>query len=380
MRKRTIKILSFVLAIGVLFAAAVPASALDVSKPVSDNMQTCPTAALEYAKNSFDRFFQGSLESEVLSDVSGTAYLGMPFVPYFVPNVEGDIPAYYFPIINNGRFVGTFRVYRDIAYTNTVYVGIMSELYAAELNQLKDCYNATDPIVIYEDNGNIMADINGEKLVMWEDRMGNKPLMDNELAITAQVQTIPALSATTVRSLMTSIGVSSTLSAEPNSATENYLNLSIIETQGQNNWCGAYVTAAIMRYLKGNTKSPTAAGLMSLFYRRPTANDKFKMDQTVQYAKSNGYNPTKLTGSLTSTQVFNQIDARKPIYLNVRRSLGAGQYAYHAIVLRGYNKRRDYYSVWNPWGTKYENMDLNTKTYFCPGKGTYSWYATIYNW
>lgn len=159
-----------------------------------------------------------------------------------------------------------------------------------------------------------------------------------------------------------------------------YLNLSIIETQGNNSWCGAYVTAAIIRYLNGSTTVPTASGLMAMFYRRPTSSNQFPMEYTVTYAESMGYHPTKRISMLGSSEVFAQINSRRPLYLNMPKQSTDGTFAYHALVLHGYSRTHDTYSVWNPWYSYSETMDMITKTYTTPNGTDYRWCATIYDW
>ncbi|MDD6276651.1 MAG: C47 family peptidase [Clostridia bacterium] len=369
MRKIFIRLISVLLSF-VMFASAIPVFAETESPRLQFYTESCPSEAMEYAESSYVRMIRGAVELDSF-DVSGNIYLGTPFVISTTTQGENDV--YYFPLINNDSFIGTFRIYQDTDNDEESYSGIVSRYLSDELNFLNANYADSQPIFLYEDNYNIMAKIGNDTILLHPSEMGTSPIGVNVgtvrfamKIVTPMVSNLPVVN-------VDSVGQTRSPSAG--------LSLSIIETQGNNNWCAAYATAIIIRYLTGNTKSPTAAGLMSIFYRNPTSSDTFPKEYVIKYAQSRGYNPITSNSSLGSTAVFAQIDALKPIYISAKGyNSSTRKYSYHALVLRGYSRTNDTYSIWNPWHNYYETMDMIKKTYKATSVLTYTWNSTIYNW
>lgn len=338
--------------------------------------EECPAGVKEYATEAYIRLVQGAVESGSLV-LSGDVSLGSPFTIY---GSESNSTVYYFPIINNNSVVATFRVYMDEVQTEAsesnspIYTGILSKHLADELNTLQAETTQETPVLIYADNGNIMV------------RIGNKcnllvPASSGDLPESIETGVGEAEENLQTISVYNALNTTQVSAIQTLSDTAAVLNLSIIETQHNNSWCGAYATATIIRYLRGSSTSPKAQDLMEMFYDVPCSSDSLSIDDVLEVGESYGYSPVFVNSTLNSTQVFNQIDAKKPIYASLRRYVDAEVgYAYHAVVLCGYNKRTDTYSIWNPWDDGYETMDMTSKQYVASSTRTYTWCRTIYDW
>lgn len=377
MKRISKKLVSILLSFIIVLSCSTLAFATDANDIANNDhsmqlfSECCPTEAMNYAQNAFPRLLQCANESGCISTTRG-AFLGTPFTISFS---ESSNPVYYFPIICNNSFVGTFRVYlestQDLNSASPAYTGIVSPFLGNELNYLAAHYSSFGSILIYSDNGNIMAKVGNSSLLLSRNKEEDSTYGSQEIISTDSLITISPYIPTTQ-----TIHIS-----EPMRPSASYLSLSIIETQDGNNWCGAYSTAIILRYLEGSTTSPTASGLMSLVYRRPSASDTFSINNTCSVAQMYGYDPTYVVSTLNSTIVFGQIEDGKPIYVNARRyDSTEEEYKYHAIVIRGYSRNDDAYSIWNPWNEYYETMDMITKEYVASTTRTYTWYSSVYDW
>ena len=228
-----------------------------------------------------------------------------------------------------------------------------------------------DDILLYVDNGNIMAQIGESSIILLPNAEGMLPCKKNVIFDSKSLIVISP-----------DVPISSEVYyIDTTRSSSAYLGLSIIETQGNNSWCAAYATAIILRYLESSTTTPTAYGLMTLFYRNPAATDPFETSYVLSAAQFYGYSPVYVGNSLNSSVVFNQIDSGKPIFINSRRYDNVnGEYHYHALVLRGYSRNSDAYSIWNPWNNYYETMDMITKQYVASSTRIYTWYSSVYDW
>lgn len=154
------------------------------------------------------------------------------------------------------------------------------------------------------------------------------------------------------------------------------LNFDFAEVQGSQQWCAAFVTAQILRFKgKGDVR---ARQIMSYFY--PYASNLESKSLThgnvINYANTKGVYPYKTSRVLSYSEVINQVNASKPIYLSAK---GSGGYdgRSHALALGGYS---DYmYFVWNPWNPWYISMPIGSQTIAVSG-GAFTWKETILDW
>lgn len=223
MRKNFIRFFSLLLSL-FMFASAIPVFAVTESPVLQLYTEDCPKEAVDYVEASYVRMITGAVALDSFY-VNGNIYLGTPFVIASTTQNESDV--YYFPLIHNGLFIGTFRVYREMDEDEISYAGIVSQYLADELNYLNTNYADSQPILLYEDNYNIMAKIGNETMVLHPSEMGTIPDGVNVGAMRCVMKI-----ATPLVSTLPAVSVGSVQQARSPSAG---LSLSIIETQGNNN-------------------------------------------------------------------------------------------------------------------------------------------------
>ena len=352
--------------LSILFSTTV--LAVNTSQSVSSwtfYSQECPAEAQAHAESSVSRFLDSATEDG--SVITGSlASLGAPFT------IFAEVPeVYYFPIISNGAVVATYRIFEDTA--TGVYTGILSRYLAKELNALSETADSLaaskseNTVFLYNDKGNIMAQINGSVKMLSPDPLGNLPELASFDIRGYEVQKVKPLNPTKT------IDTALSIQRVPNSY---YITTtSIIEKQGNNSWCGAYVAAYCIRAVQGYSTAPTAATMMSLAYSSYTTGTSFTRADAVKVAKNTySLNPTWVTSSLSVSTVHNQISSDKPIYMFIENTGGN-----HAAALRGYNAVNDTYSIWNPWSDYYETISSMSTTFNSQGY-SYTWTQSVYNW
>ena len=326
----------------------------------------CPAEARAYAESTFSRFLDSAAEDGSVT-VGDQASLGTPFT------ILAEWPeVYYFPIVSYDAVIATYRVFKDIA--TDVYTGILSVYLAKELNALSDTADSLaaskseNTVFLYNDNGNIMAQINGNAFMLTPDPRGNLPELTSFDIQGYDVQKVKPLN------LTATIDTTLLIQRVPNSYY--IVTTSIVETQGSNSWCGAYVTAYCIRAAKSYASTPKATTLMSIAYPNGyTTYDPFDTSDSVYAAKYHySLYPTHATSSLSVSTVHNQICVDKPVYMYIYNPDGV-----HAAAIRGYNAVNDTYSIWNPWNNYFETISNSSTTFNSCGY-TYSWTESIYNW
>lgn len=318
--------------------------------------QDCPTAAIEFAEENFLPFLTSSIEGDALQ-VGDIIQLGSPFT---IQPQSLDTVVYYFPIISDGTIIGTFRIYKDTS-TNE-YVGIMSKFLADELSSL-DTISST-PALLFMDEGNIMVSIGDKVDVLMHDPHGTPP-SNRELPPIELSAVDPMIPLDTISTSELSIPFS----------ISKYLNLDLIETQGDEEWCFAYAASSIIRYVNGTT-TPKALDVMKIFYLNPKPENMLSVYNVVGAGAAYGLNPIYATRCVPA---FSEIDANRPVFIRCQRTSETGSKKYHALVIRGYNISTNVYSIWNPWNSYYESISISTNQYIT-GDRTYTWIETIYNW
>jgi len=380
------KILQLTLIFSMIFSTTISATSIN---PLPDNIERPNYELALYSQEISDgawsyvnEFFDFFLYSAVLvgsMTVGNETSLGTPFT---IQNT--DVPIYYFPIISDGVIIGTFRVFVDEIQTSennrVTYTGVLSPYLAAELNSLLGIYS--DVVLLYYDSGNLMTQLDDSIEILSPSPRGYLPeLVAYEIHANDFHIVSPLEASITIEPHALDITI------EPFATTiHGWRNLPIIETQGDTQWCGAYVTAAILRYLLNNRYSPRARDLMQEAFGTFNANNRYGMGSTVAAARRRGFNPTSANRRTLSWQnVRREIDAWRPIYIVTNNNyIGP-----HAMAIQGYNLRFPSagatnpnaiaYFVWNPWLSFFETMDGFSHQVTSEG-WVFTWQDTIYGW
>ena len=371
------KIMALVMSTVILFTMSMGFEVLASESSSRNNVlsiysQQCPAEVMDYARNTYERMVNSAVNDGTISSVE-EASLGTPFTIEFM---ETEAPVYYFPVTSQSRVIATMRVYQDLVLSNAEgresYTGILSGFLADELNELLERNDISSPVCFYVNGNSIMLYADGE--------------VETFASLYGEVSPITSSRTPTVTGLevINPLSKNATMRIAQSRPTTAVLPLNIIETQSSiESWCGAYCTSIILRYLRGNTSTPRAHNLMYYVYGADLEEgDAFGEQDTLNAGVRYGYSPILVRQPITATQVFAEIDALRPVYIKVRRyDATEGIYKYHAIVIRGYNRTYDTYSVWNPWYNEFETtMNLNTREYVSRAGIAYTWVSTIYDW
>jgi hypothetical protein len=322
--------------------------------------EECPEDVYEFAEHNWERYV-----TDLEEDNEKYAYinenelvLGNPFKLYYEAG-ESYTPLYYFPIIFNDKIVFTLRVYEE---TDDVYRGIRSEILVDELMALSEISSLNNPVLISVNNGNIVASVNGWAEIIIPDSQGNSI---SEIALVSsddEFQIINIVESLDVYEIDEQICVPA---ADVIIPIYHNLQLDLIETQGQNNWCAAYCCSSIIRYLTSydNVFAETIIRAYHPYMNSNALTDvPLQVSEELSYASNFGLYPTLRNAGMTIDEVAIQIANGVPVQFDME-SDAAGNHNIHAIVCRGYDKRYNTYSVWNPWYPSYESMDATTNSY-----------------
>ena len=368
MKKMTIWFVTIVMLVS-MFAPITASATFEQSKPeLMIYSQECPQAAISYATQSYMSHVN-SMVSLNLLQISGKVSLGLPFT---IMDEDSNIPIFYFPIINGNEIVATFRVYVDETRTSSisspVYAGILSKYMVPELNRLSSLTSGDSVALLYMDNQNVMLQLNGRTELLLKSHEGLSP--------TYSVAT--KHSDYQVSRIFETITENTISSNQSRSSTMMSLALDMRETQGDNSWCAAYASSAIIRYKKGSS-TPLAQQLMAHFYGSSLDTEDTLSDSQAILA-GNIYNlyPTQASYRISNASVISQIQSYSPVYFVGQRTTN-GKHGYHAMVICGYNVTNNTFIIWNPWYAYLETMDMSSYQYSADTY-TYTWVRTIYGW
>lgn len=323
-----------------------------------------PAEAVTYAKESI-----GPMIYDFYSE--GTVTVGQPFT------VKGhDCDLYYFLVFSGNSLVGYYRVFE----TEEGYTGIFSEdtEFIMGFEKLKGMTSPSSPAKIqvgdYED---IYAVTLTKVVSVCDDPMGNATAKSKIKEGTV------VLSVDNKEEQIKNIAkpIDYTVAYPMSKDYSKYLDIGFAETQGSEPWCAAYVTASICRFVK---KSSTikAKTVMKATYPKLTDAELKKKSlsraQAIAYGKSKGLSPKQSVGRCDVFTVMTELLKNQPIYFGCESKSGSR----HALLCRGYNNMGDtpFYSIWNPWYTKYEKIYSDTNTYTTPGGTKYTYDVSIYGW
>lgn len=360
------RIICLFLAVMLLMSSSTIATANEGNTASSLYIQTleCPADVMYYATENAARFIMG-MNEEYLLDLD-TVRIGQPF------SYGSDVTNLFtFPIFEGEKVVYTFRVaYSPDGELN----GTMSTFLVDELNEYMGTTSYDVPLLFRVDGNVLYACVGNASKEIFE-------FLDD----------VPAPSAVNFveegkQDSLSTYDISTSIDFEPvwmqPRDPYRYIDLSLTETQpSDNNWCIAYVTAAILRTL--NAASVTARGIMSYFYGSNVSKEQMlTMGQAAEYSRicAGLMNTTFSTRGLDASELMSQIDYIGPVLLLMTNRTDGGK-SNHAIALRGYSMGNRTWSIWNPVNIKryYETFDWGGDYVSTSGNTFYYNGSTVYN-
>jgi len=152
-----------------------------------------------------------------------------------------------------------------------------------------------------------------------------------------------------------------------------YLSTTIAETQGSNQWCGAYCMAMLLNFRK-SVSTYHASGIISSIYGNTNTSNHPTLSQLKTYASGESIAMVYTNNIVTIATAKSNINNNKPLIMNFwNYTLGT-----HALCLRGYNESSGLYSVWNPKTSSYETMNYSTTVYTDLDGKVWVWQQTLY--
>lgn len=341
------------------------ASASEISKESTSlyiQSLECPEDIVDYVRNNVTRFVMSMDETVKLS--YDEVKVGKPFT-----YGESATNLYTFPVFCGNQIVYTFRV----AYTPSGEIsGTMSTFLVDELNKYMGETTESTPLLLEVVDGTLVASL-GEMTETIAEFPEDELLADLTTLTSAQE-----------RRTLATFNAADHLDVDLNwnltRATPKYIALSLTEYQGENSWCSAYVTAAILRTINGG--SLTAQQVMQYYYgSNPSTSQSLSMPLAAAYARDVGglTAATYTSNGLSNADLIDQLESDWPVYLSMENRTTSG---YHAIALRGYSLATSTWSVWNPSNVnmRYESYGFND--YYVSTLGNTFEYdgRTIYNY
>lgn len=363
--KKFKKILSLTLALALCLSVAVPAIAIDNEKDMQLYVYSkdCPAEFISFAKDHVGDFLLTSGYPD-----SGQIYLGVPFS---FANAASNI--FYFPIFDQNQIISLLRVFDS---DNGDISGVLSPFLVEQLNSYAGLTTRTNPLRIVSSDKDIIFELDGQQEIVFsypesfdEDEATPMSISDDLFSV---VRCEPKSEVIIPDDI-------SPYATVPNSKYLNlFPNVSNASTQSGNNWCTAYVAAAIMTY-KGVSLS--AYDVMRGIYGNPKPENSLSDAQVVLVANSYGFTPIEYGYTLSAQKLYEQIAADMPVYIGMYRTTSDGKVVGHAVALCGYNQTTAMYRIWNPWYNYYETIySLFNYTPSEDSSKTYDYRDTIYNW
>lgn len=346
--------LGIIIIIGFIFCMAGTVNG-EVRAEASNNgayiaSKECPEGYINYASSNVEAYLacmEGCDEYDTIS-------MGSPF-----SLCNGSNEVYYFPIICDGVITYIFRV----CPTDSGYTGVMSSYMAAEIESLIGYTSEETPLMLFVENGNLIAKIgrNVQSLCQVE-TMDTTQMSDINMDTEAGIVELETVNIVEVEPLDF---VSNMMS---------YVDLNITEYQGDNNWCTAYCLATCIRTKTPYT--PTASGLMSMAHTSYNSQTTFPWNKVREIALRYGLAPTVLTSVTSESIIIREIREGSPVMEVLQNTYNGGQ---HCVVIRGYaNAGPHVWSIWNPVCREYEIYERDG--YYIDFTGySYSAIAHAYN-
>lgn len=281
-----------------------------------------------------------------------------------IENLESDnaLNTYFYPVFLNDTFKYIMRVV-DNGYAD--YTGFLSIGGVEQIKGLGETTSYTNPATLYQSNGNLAYFTKNNVDIL---------LKDNESYSAPNVDVAKQLKNRRNSSITINVAEKSDLviakpnltkSVEPKSYA--VLPIDYKETQGQNNWCSAYVSASAARFMTGNS-SITAATIAKATGAGTW--DTIEWTPLVSWWSGKGYNFNYWNGQVGSGTVATDLANRKPVYSAYKWYDGG--WHYHALLIHGINGST--VKVWNPWYSYSESASSTTFQYTSSGGTTMTMY------
>lgn len=363
------RILCVILAAILLVPVTAFANADETATADSLYIQTldCPEDIMEYATANTARFVMSMDETSSL-DYS-TINLGQPFTyGDSTPNL------FTFPVFSGETVIYTFRV----AYSpdNTIQ-GTMSTFLVDELNAYMGKATENMPLLFDVIDNALYACLENkaEKICDFPENESTTNDMETETY---------ALTAMEIKNISDFLDVDFFWGSTR--VSSRYIAMNIKEHQAGNNWCTAYVTAAIIRTCAGST---TRAGLKDIMAQDVmewvygdgvSSNQSLSFTDAAWYAREVGRltATTYTSTALNNSRLVSEIDSGRPVALCMTNLTDGGKSA-HAVALRGYSQGNAEWSIWDP-ATGYETFIMEGEYVSSTGNVFYYDGRTIYNY
>lgn len=376
LKKVTTMILAFSMVFGLLFGSNVFASNEDQSEPYSSDglymlCSEVPDNVNDYVTQTFLEYLCTQLMVEeangntVINQDINAYKLGTPF--QLLDNSERAVDCFYFPILEDSNIVFVLQIYpAENCVEGTVEAtyncgGMITKTLVDELNTLKEVTisSEVEPISLMRENtGNLYYEI-GSKNQLFKEFPEVEGVTSN-INVTKKSNAITKeqMRANNILKENSDISHPMTRSARLTPAWFKYNPTNITEIQTDLPWCGAYVTATIIRN-QTNYSQLNAYDVMHGTYPNESyetlITHGIEPNKIPNCAKTLGINNAYfLNRPLSLTEAEQQLNAGSRFYMSwgmYQDGTRVGGHSYAAIGgCRYYNDdAHGYYTIWNPW-------------------------------
>ncbi len=288
----------------------------------------CPQEYMDFAEENVSTFVLSMGESLNYEDI----IVGAPFA---FADYNADV--YYFPIICDGEVTYLFRVYPD----GESFSAAISSFLAADIEELSALTSADSPLYLNLTDNKIIASVGTKEYVLFEYPegavAGNQAMPMSEI----EYQAVDIKEASEIE-----------LNLMQARVFYQYINLDLLETQGDDEWCTAYCLASIIRLQTSYYVTARGCAIIAMG-SNPSTSTAFPWTSISTVAKQYGMTPTVLTTTASNSVLMTQLNAGNPVIT----AMDSGNYK-HAVLLRGYSTAGTW-SIWNPWYNFYETYSTS---------------------
>jgi len=355
--------------------------------------KACPPDYTAYAKDRIDNHINSIDPSEL--PASGKITVGTPFS---FSNTDSDI--FYFPVLCNDEIIYLFRVY---CTADGTFSGVFSKMLVDELNKIAKNTTPSTPLSILMEGSDIVAYVDQQRTSLYTypatalyatstKDLSRSISIAEDLEVISITEKNPSITFTTS---VAAINSTAKAAATTNSTKSLPIGVNlgftshIIETQsGQYanyEWCGAFCTSWIIRYVNGTPQRPHVVDVMSFHHPYLMESDTLSPSETIEYANIWDIYPVYVEVPFAPSTLMSEIAADRPVYLRTEDPVNGGgsNSGRHGIVLRGYNSTEQTWSIWNPWYNYYDSFDWYGVYVPCESTAAhwqFTYFGTIYDW
>lgn len=243
--------------------------------------EACPDAYINYVNQNVHRFIESVSFTELIP--GDTLTVGAPFA---FSNEGSDI--YYFPILRGSEILYTFRVF---PVGDGEYSGILGRSFVDELNALSATTSAATPLRMVMEGDTVVTYVGNTRSVIFEYPDGT--FAEENTALTTATATLTTATQTVVNATAPSAEVAYTYTV-PMAEMRGVIAPPVIwsldttkEQQGSRPWCDAYVTAAIIRCVTGNSNYPLARNIAEYIQGAYAVDESANLDRSQVHAYAN---------------------------------------------------------------------------------------------